>query len=223
MWDQIMKIDLRKIPFYYLNLESQPERRERMEKLLSSLEVEEYFRIEAIHNDWGHLGCSQSFAETLAILKERGGPFVVLEDDVDLKRWEPIINIPDDADAFYLGIHGWGRMNGHSGPCTQYEKINNDIIKVKNMLGLHAILYIKDEWIEMARRACEYAAYGIQSYCDIPVSECQRFYNIYAFDNPYFYQTSAPGNQAATYQTLSEQNNLEIMNMIRQYWLPQKI
>jgi len=218
-----MKIDLRKVPFYYLNLESQPERREKMEKLLSSLELEEYSRIEAIHNDWGHLGCSQSFAESLAILKKRGGPFVFLEDDVDLKRWEPIIDIPDDADAFYLGIHGWGRMNGHSGPCTQYQKINNDIVKVKNMLGLHSILYIKDEWIEMARRACEYAAYDIQSYCDIPVSECQRFYNIYAFDNPYFYQTSAPGNQAATYQTLSEQNNLEIMSTVQQYWLPQKI
>ena len=78
-----MKIDLRKVPFYYLNLESQPERREKMEKLLSSLELEEYSRIEAIHNDWGHLGCSQSFAESLAILKKRGGPFVFLEDDVD--------------------------------------------------------------------------------------------------------------------------------------------
>ena len=43
-----MNLDLRKIPFYYINLDRQPERKERMEKLLSSLEIENYFRVEAI-------------------------------------------------------------------------------------------------------------------------------------------------------------------------------
>jgi len=221
-----MKLDLRKIPFYYINLDNAVDRRNTMEKILSSLEIENYSRIEAIYNSNGHLGVSQTFTESLGKLKEIGGPFVILEDDVQLKNWNPIIDIPDDTDAFYLGISGWGRMNGHSGPCVQYQNITDDIVKVSNMLTLHAVLYITDGWIEMARKACEFAAYKVQApsgYCDIQVAECQRWYNIYAFDNPYFYQTSAEGNQRVTYQTLSKQQLVEIYQPIRQYWLPEPV
>ena len=128
-----MNLDLRKVPFYYINLERQPERMEKMEELLSSLEIEEYYRIDAKPHQNGFVGCAQTVADVLDTLQS--SLFVLLEDDIALKNWEPIIDIPDDTDAFYLGISGWGRMNGHSGPCVQHEKVGNNIVRIRNMLS----------------------------------------------------------------------------------------
>ena len=216
-----MNLDLRKVPFYYVNLERQPERMEKMEELLSSLEIEEYYRIDAKPHQNGFAGCAQTVADALDTLQS--GPFVLLEDDIALKNWEPIIDIPDDADAFYLGISGWGRMNGHSGPCVQHEKVGNNIVRIRNMLSGHAILYLSDEWIKAAQRACSFAGYEIQSFYDVQVAEIMRFYNVYAFDDPYFYQTSSDGNQTVTYEKLSKQQSVEIVQPIPQLFLPEPV
>ena len=215
-----MKLDLREIPFYYINLERQKDRMENMEKILSSLEIKEYHRVDAQSHSNGFAGCAQTVAN---FLKSRKGPFVLLEDDISLKNWNPIIEIPDDADSLYLGISGWGRMNGHSGPCVQHEKISDNIIRIRNMLSGHAVLYLTQEWIDMVQRACYFAGYQIESYYDVQVAEVMRFYNVYAFDDPYFYQTSSDGNQTVTYEVLSKQQSIEIFQPIRQLFLPERV
>ena len=35
-------------------------------------------------------------------------PFIVFEDDCAIKNFQPEIEIPDDADAVYLGVSSWG-------------------------------------------------------------------------------------------------------------------
>ena len=214
-------LDLREIPFYYVNLERQPERKERMDDLLTHMEIKNVSRIDAKSHTNGFAGCAQTVADALGTIKN--GPFVLLEDDIDVKNWDPIIDIPDDTDAFYLGISGWGRMNGHSGPCVQYEKVSENILKISNMLSGHAVLYITSQWIDMVRKACQFAGYKIESYYDVQVAEVMRFFNVYAFDDPYFYQTSSDGNQTVTYQSLSKQQSIEIFQPIRQYWLPESV
>ena len=64
-----MNLDLRKVPFYYINLERQPERMEKMEELLSSLEIEEYYRIDAKSHQNGFAGCAQTVADALDTLQ----------------------------------------------------------------------------------------------------------------------------------------------------------
>ena len=64
------------------------------------------------------------------------------------------IEIPDETDALYLGISSWGRMNGHSGPCVQWEYAHQrtDLVRVWNMLAAHAILYLNPDYVDLCKR-----------------------------------------------------------------------
>ena len=110
-----MNLDLREIPFYYINLDDAVERKERTESQLKELGIKRITRVPAIRHSYGAAGTPRSMLRALEIA-HNGKPFVLMEDDGAVKRWEPVIDIPDESDAFYLGISGWGRMNSHSGP-----------------------------------------------------------------------------------------------------------
>lgn len=217
-----MNLDLREVPFYYINLEDAVERKRKVESDLQSLGIKNITRVDAIRHSNGAAGTPRSMLKALEIA-HNGEPFVLVEDDISVKRWDPIIEIPDDADAFYLGISGWGRMNSHSGPFVQWEKVSDDILRVYNMLSGHAIVYISDRYIDLVKRICYNAGYNIEDHVDIGFAEVQRWHNIYAFDDPYFYQTSSGGNQTVTYQKLSEQQSLECISYMKQFYLPQRV
>ena len=216
-----MNLDLREIPFYYINLDDAVERRTRTENHLKALGIKSINRIPAVRHSNGFAGCARTVSDFLHQITE--GPFVLIEDDIEVKQWDPIIEVPDDADALYLGISGWGRMNGHSGPFVQWEQVDDNLLRVYNMLSGHAIVYLSGEWVEMARRCCHHAGYVIESYYDVQIAEVQRFFNIYALDDPYFYQTSSDGNQKVTYEKLSTQQSLECLSYVPQLFLPERI
>lgn len=216
-----MKLDLREIPFYYVNLEDAVERKTTVENTLKELGIKSIHRIPATRHSNGFAGCAQTVSDFLH--QVTNGPFVLIEDDIAVKNWEPIIEVPDDADALYLGISGWGRMNGHSGPFVQWKRINDNLLRIYNMLSGHAIIYLSPEWVEMARRCCYHAGYVIESYYDVQIAEVQRFFNIYSLDDPYFYQTSSDGNQTVTYEKLSNQQSVECFSYISQLFLPERI
>jgi len=222
------RYDLREIPFFYINLDDAKERDQKMKKILGDLEIKNFKRINATRHSVGQAGTARSMLEAIEtainpIVSPLGIPFVVIEDDIEVKRWDPIIEIPENADAFYLGISGWGRMNGHSGPFVQYDKyVYPDINQVYNMLGGHAIMYLRQRYIDLARRICLHAGYVIEDHPDIGFAEIQRWHNVYAFDDPYFYQTSSDGNQTVTYSPLSKQQSVECM-VQNQFFLPLKV
>jgi len=216
-----MNLDLREIPFYYINLDDAVERRTRTENHLKALGIKSINRIPAVRHSNGFAGCARTVSDFLHQITE--GPFVLIEDDIEVKQWDPIIEVPDDADALYLGISGWGRMNGHSGPFVQWEQVDDNLLRVYNMLSGHAIVYLSGEWVEMARRCCHHAGYVIESYYDVQIAEVQRFFNVYALDDPYFYQTSSDGNQKVTYEKLSTQQSLECLSYIPKLFLPERI
>ena len=216
-----MNLDLREIPFYYINLDDAIERRTRTENHLKARGIKSINRIPAVRHSNGFAGCARTVSDFLHQITE--GPFVLIEDDIEVKQWDPIIEVPDDADALYLGISGWGRMNGHSGPFVQWEQVDGNLLRVYNMLSGHAIVYLSGEWVEMARRCCHHAGYVIESYYDVQIAEVQRFFNIYALDDPYFYQTSSDGNQKVTYEKLSTQQSLECLSYVPKLFLPERI
>ena len=216
-----MNLDLREIPFYYINLDDAVERRTRTENHLKALGIKSINRIPAVRHSNRFAGCARTVSDFLHQITE--GPFVLIEDDIEVKQWDPIIEVPDDADALYLGISGWGRMNGHSGPFVQWKQVDDNLLRVYNMLSGHAIVYLSGEWVEMARRCCHHAGYVIESYYDVQIAEVQRFFNVYALDDPYFYQTSSDGNQKVTYEKLSTQQSLECLSYVPQLFLPERI
>ena len=221
------RYDLREIPLFYINLDDAKERDQKMKKILGDLEIKNFKRINATRHSVGQAGTARSMLEAIEtainpIVSPLGIPFVVVEDDIEVKRWDPIIHVPENADAFYLGISGWGRMNGHSGPFVQWENVHPGMLQVYNMLGGHAIMYLRQRYIDLARRVCLHAGYVIEDHPDIGFAEIQRWHNVYAFDDPYFYQTSSGGNQTVTYSPLSEQQSVECM-VQNQFFLPLKI
>ena len=114
-------------------------------------------------------------------------------------------------------------MNSHSGPFVQWERVNDSILRVYNMLSGHAVMYFSDRYIDLAMRICYHAGYNIEDHVDIGFAEVQRWHNVYALDDPYFYQTSADGNQRVTYTRLSEQDSLECISYMKQFYLPQRV
>jgi len=208
-----MNLDLRKIPVIYINLERDKEKNERIKTILSDLNFENVIRLDAYSfPDKPLSGCAFSWYNAL---QEVEPPFLVLEDDCVVKNFIPEIEIPDDADAVYLGISSWGRMNSHSGPFVQYENVDNGLLRIYNMLSTHSILYLTPEYTSICTKVAKHWA-DLGDHLDIGFAEIQRYYNVYAFDDPFFYQTSSNG----TDQPLSSYPTHELFQPHKSFWKP---
>jgi hypothetical protein len=111
-------------------------------------------------------------------------------------------------------------MNSHSGPCVQWDNVDTypGIVRIYNMLSAHAILYINSDYVDLCKRI-SYNGYLISDHHDIGFAEVQRYYEIYAFDSPLFYQTSSNG----TDKKLSTYNSIEFFVPDSKFWLPLRI
>ena len=207
-------LDLREIPAIYINLDTDTERRERMESMLNEFGFKTIIRLPATQNQDRLAACSHSHFNAL---REVDAPFIVFEDDCVCKNTNPIINIPDDSDAIYLVISSWGRMNGHSGPCVYYEEVVDfpDVVRAYNMLGAHAILYLSKEYASLCSKI-SYHFYETSYHQDIGFAEVQKYYNVYSFNDPMFYQTSSNG----TDQKLSSYPSVEFVQYNKNFWKP---
>ena len=215
-----MNLDLRDIPVLYINMDKDVEKRERIENHIDRLGFKTKIRVPGVaHRDGPLAGCALAQYNAL---HEIDPPFIILEDDATPFDYDPIISIPDDTDALYLGISSWGRMNSHSGPFVQWEyyfkEVDINLIQVYNMLSTHAILYINPEYISVCKKIA-YHHHNINEHVDIGFTDIQKYYNVYAFNQPLFYQTSSNG----TDQKLSTYPSQECLTYQRQYWLPSQI
>lgn len=183
-----MKFNLTDIPVYYINLEGEDVKRENTESMLKNLGFKYVHRFNAICHEAGRIiGCARSHHSILSMDIEP--PFIILEDDCALNRkFKDEIEIPDNADALYLGISHWGRYIGHSGPFVHTTKVNNEIVRVHNMLATHAILYQSKEYVDICRRVAYHHGYEIKDHLDIGFAEVHKLYNVYCFDDPIFRQ-----------------------------------
>lgn len=182
-----MKLNLTDIPVYYINLDDQEEKRKRTETMLKQIGFKFVERFSAIKHEAGRIiGCARSHYE---ILNKAEVPFIILEDDCSLNKVVPkTIELPENADALYLGISHWGRYLNHSGPYVHTTKINEDIIRVHNMLATHAIMYISKEYADICKRISYNFGYEIENHLDIGFAEVHKFFNVYSFDEPLFRQ-----------------------------------
>jgi len=212
-----MKLNLTKLPVVYINLDDQPHRRELMEENLTKLGFQNIIRVSAFKDSIGKRGCAYSHA---LALEEIDSPFIVLEDDCLPLNFVDEIEIPDEADAVYLGISSWGRMNSHSGPCVQWDEVPEypGLLRIYNMLSAHAILYLNPDYVDLCKRIA-YHGYLISDHHDIGFADIQKYYDVYAFDDPIFYQTSSNG----TNEKLSSYPSVEITSPDRNFWLPLRI
>ena len=215
-----MNLDLREIPVVYINMDKDVDKRERIENHIDRLGFKTKIRVPGVvHQDGARAGCALAQYNAL---HEIDPPFIILEDDATPFDYNPIISIPDDTDALYLGISSWGRMNSHSGPFVQWEyyfkEVDINLLRVYNMLGTHAILYLNSEYISVCEKIA-YHQHNIDEHVDIGFTDIQKYYNVYAFNQPLFYQTSSNG----TNQKLSSYPTQECLTYQRPFWLPSQI
>ncbi|MBT5559142.1 MAG: hypothetical protein HOJ88_04550 [Proteobacteria bacterium] len=150
-----MKIDIRKIPIFVINLEDAVERRDFMSKQLDELGLDYKF-VTAVKADPYPIGIAISHLKTI---KQRGlePPFMVLEDDCLISRnnFPYEYDLPNECDALYLGhsIFGlrdkadqygirWGTRNN-----VKYKHYSEKYIRVFNMLARHAIIYVSRKFV----------------------------------------------------------------------------
>jgi len=191
-------------------------RRLHMERLLKDMEFGD-----VTHKKTAGRGANVDLIDaTVEILEMVGDdtPVLILEDDVNVNvnvnmgcacpdpshgpghlRHPTDIYIPHAADAIYLGISraGGSFYNGYDDGPSIVEPYNADMVRVKNMLSAHAILYLsaryKADVVKRLKGICGLANY----YSDVVISRLHPYYNIYAYKRPLFYQSAALGGKEA--------------------------
>ena len=182
-----MKIKLTDIPVYYVNLEGEDEKRKYTESMLKNAGFKYVHRFNAIRHEEGRIiGCARSHYSILSTVEP---PFIILEDDCALnKEFVNEIEVPENVDGLYLGISHWGRYMNHSGPHVHATKVNDDLVRIYNMLATHAIGYFSKEYVEICSRVAYHHGYEIENHVDIGFAEIQKLYNVYCLDEPLFRQ-----------------------------------
>lgn len=185
-----MQIDLKNVDTFYINMDKDVDRNKDMVQLGKNLGIENYTRVSGTEIV-GHpkSGCAQSH---LGILESILKPSVILEDDCVVATGNMIIDVPDDADAVYIGLSEWGYLNSISKRNnfnSKEDSVFKRVYKIDGMLATHAILYISPEYIDMAKRIAKWSADNDQ-HIDQGLSLIQKYFNVYALAAPIFYQHS---------------------------------
>jgi len=196
----LLEIDLRKVPAVYMNLERHTEKNDKMRSMLEECGFETILRVEGLDvPENPQAGCAGAHYNGLI---EIDPPFVLFEDDCLIHNFNPVIEVPEDADAVYLGTSQWARYLQFSGPFVHYEKATDDIVRVYNMLGGHAILYLTEDYVGMCQRISRHACEVIGYNQDPGFAEVQKYFNVYSVDDPFFKQSGY--NNAVTTCKISD-------------------
>jgi hypothetical protein len=195
-----MKIDLRNVYTRWINLDEKTDNAEMMEELFQRCGMTNTHRFSAIRKSATHEGVrkgeehypgiAESQFACMRDIVDNGLPGLILEDDIEVTEIFPntgIIEVPDDADAVYLGIsHGDGN----------YEAIDvgNGLCKISKMLSGHACLYITKNYISDILNLVPDAMYEHQRPFDVFTYQLQGRHNVYAYHHPLFYQADAKNN-----------------------------
>jgi hypothetical protein len=185
-----MTIDLRKIPAVYINLEKDVQKNENMIRILNECGFTKIIRIEGIsYPSNPEAGCSMAHHKGLCTIKP---PFILFEDDCQIQNFRPVIRVPDNIDALYLGNSAIARSNSYIGHYLDYHLVDgyNDLYRIYDMLSGHAILYYSNQYVDLCKRITYHAGYIIQHFQDWGFAEVQKWFNIYTFDEPFFNQMS---------------------------------
>lgn len=137
-------------------------------------------------SDNGYRGLCESQLKVLAFASS---PFLLLEDDALIVDFERYLSIPADADALYLGTSNWA-LSGRS--TTHNLKFNRSdipgILRIRNMLSAHAILFISDEFTKSSSLKLKENLESNTEISDVVFARLQKKYRVYCRNNPMFIQ-----------------------------------
>ena len=122
-----MKVDLKEIPVYYINLDRHPQKRKSTEDVLNILGFKNINRVAGVPHENSRLGCTLAHMEALKAGLSGVSPFLIVEDDILIKNKNTVFDIPDAVDALYLGVSRWGMYKGKGDRKMYIEKHDDNL------------------------------------------------------------------------------------------------
>ena len=181
-----MSIDIRDIPVYCIVA---PGEGDRLQKFLGYNGFKDVRTSPGVLERKKVTGVAKAHMAALEkALAECEGPFLVLENDVDILNTDMNVFVPDGADAIYLGASMWGLRNGRGElNMISGEKYNGGLYRMYNMLAAHAVLYLNHDYAEFLLGAIPIFI-KMETNQDKLRAETMKYWNIYAQGHPNFYQ-----------------------------------
>lgn len=191
-----MKIDLRNVQTRWINLDRATFNAKQMTEQFDRLGFTSHMRIPgriipppksmspAKLKAFGthFMGCGQAHID--ALLSANKAPVLVLEDDaVATEAFVPIIEVPDDTDAVYLGI-------SHGNQKQAIVDLNNGWYRIFGMLAAHAVLYVSDRYKNYAADIAHMCLYNKQIPMDNGFAAAQGKFKVIASPTPMFIQSA---------------------------------
>lgn len=130
-------------------------------------------------------GVANGHLKALSIFK---APFLIIEDDVQVRNSNLPLNLPEFADSVYLGISSWGLNNlNPENSSVVFKPVDNTFVRIYNMLSTHAIVYKSEVFVEMVKKICKYSILNETPF-DVELAKIQKYFNILSLKDPVFYQ-----------------------------------
>lgn len=180
-------INLQDLPVYVINLERDVDKKKKINSVLKNAGFTNIIWHPGVIAENKTVGVAMSHNNLLNELSNRDLPCLVLEDDINVFDPKTSINVPVDADAYYLGNSIWGLYGGSGKKKISVEKLNDETHRVYNMLAAHAILYLNKEYVNFLHQATSFNI-SIKTNQDKARAETMKYWNIYAATRPMFYQ-----------------------------------
>jgi hypothetical protein len=180
--------------------------------LCEELQLNPFF-IEAIKTENNIWGPTKVFEKVLEKVVENNTPTLFIEDDVKhTEHYTPIIDVPDDTDAVWLGtsvyglVDNWMQMKlGESIYLNRPTKLGEykDYYRIHNMLSIHAVLFITQNYVKEIQK---YLKYNVNTLMppDIAIASTMKNFNIYACKQPMFFQDDNAHNYQPTITPLTK-------------------
>lgn len=225
-----MRIKLTDIPCFYINMDKDIERAQNTERLLKELGFKDITRVSAVLGDPGNdsihaQGCAKSHLKAFQLAEDRlgpGVPFIIFEDDIDIKVFQDEIDIPDNTDVLYLGNAMVYADVQFAELGDMYSEVTNEkvrqtkqfpwIYRIKDVLTSHAILYITQRYIDLLKK---HTMSGLNNPSrlvpiDVTMAKLQFDVNCYTTNEPIFWQNTQDRliNQVTTVFPMSEHENV---------------
>lgn len=191
-----MEIDLRNVPTRWINLDRATFNARQMTEQFDRLGFTSHQRIPgriipppnelspARLKAFGKhfMGCGQAHID--ALMSSNKAPLLVLEDDALVTdAFRPIITVPDDTDAVYLGI-------SHGNRKQAVVDLNNGWYRIFGMLAAHAVLYVSERYKNYAADIAHLCLYSKKIPMDNGFAAAQGKFKVIAAPNPMFIQSA---------------------------------
>jgi hypothetical protein len=207
-----MNINLKQIPIlWYGGIKKG--RTEKFNNVMNMLNLNTTFIEPYISNDPVNavrIGCGKSHIKALRYSLKLNQPTLLLEDDINFTEYyKEQFEIPDDADAVYLGtclngLHpNWKNRDANSACCSDPILLNKlqEYYKITGMLTTHAILYVSENYKKNCIELIEND--NGNNHCDVLIASNMHKYNVYACKYPMFFQDCLQDNKDAYEKTIT--------------------